>query len=289
MDLSFILQIVLNGLVLGAIYALVASGFSLVFGILNILNFAHGQFYMLAVYSTYYLLQGRGIPYPLAGLFSILIIGGLGLIVERILFRRAEADEIASVVIGVGLLMIIGGASLIGFSEDARSIVNPYPGSLKFLNISMSIQRVLIVIVSIIVMLALGYFTQRSKLGLAMRATAQDREAAVLHGININQVYLLTFGIAAGLAAIAAVLMGPIISIDPSIGLPIMFKCLIVVVLGGLGSILGAVLGGLSLGLIESFGYTLIGYSAELVGFAFVIAVLLIRPTGIKGVSIYEG
>jgi branched-chain amino acid transport system permease protein len=122
-----------------------------------------------------------------------------------------------------------------------------------------------------------------------MRATAQDREAAVLHGINTNRVYLLTFGIAAGLAAIAAVLMGPIISIDTSIGLPIMFKCLIVVVLGGLGSILGAVLGGLSLGLIESFGYTFIGYSAELVGFAFVIAVLLVRPTGIKGVSVYEG
>lgn len=289
MDLSFILQIVLNGLVLGAIYALVASGFSLIFGILNILNFAHGQFYMLAVYSTYYLLQGRGIPYPLAGLFSILLIGGLGLIVERILFRRVEADEIASVVIGVGLLMIIGGASLIGFGEEARYIVNPYPGSLRFLNTFMSIQRILIVIVSIIVMGALGYFTQRSKLGLAMRATAQDREAAVLHGININRVYLLTFGIAAGLAAIAAVLMGPIISIDTSIGLPIMFKCLIVVVLGGLGSILGAVLGGLSLGLIESFGYTFIGYSAELVGFTFVIAVLLIRPTGIKGVSVYEG
>jgi branched-chain amino acid transport system permease protein len=182
----------------------------------------------------------------------------------------------------------MGGASRMWFGEEARSISTPYQGSLAILGTAISMQRVLVVVVCFLVMVALGYLTSRFRLGLAMRATAQDREAAVLHGINVNRVYFATFGIAAGLAAIAGFLMGPIISIDTSIGLPIMFKALIVVVLGGLGSIMGAVLGGLALGLIESFGYTFVGYSAELIGFLFVIMTLLIRPTGIRGISVDE-
>lgn len=283
------MQVVLNSLVLGLTYVLMASGLTLVFGIMRIVNFAHGQMYMLGSYVLYYTCSQLHINYFLSILISATLIGLFGVLIERGLIRpfiKGPVLPILSMVLGV-MIFLEGVASLI-FGVEDKTIESPFTGKIIHIgSITLSVERVIVIAAGILIILGLYYFIFRTKEGKAIRAMAQDRRAATLQGINVNRISILVMGIGCALAAAAGSIIAPIFAINPFIGHTPLFKALIVITLGGMGSILGALFGGLILGFIEGFGYTYGGIATEMIGFFLLMVILLTRPQGLFGVS-YE-
>ena len=282
-DISYILQIIANGLSIGLIYVLMAIGFSLIFGIMGIFNFTHGELYMLGAFGIYFLFGKVGLPYFLAVMITMLLIGALGVLMERVFFRPVYGQMFPSFMIALGLNMMIGTAALVGFGDQDRSVPKVVSGVVKLAGVRLSKEMVIGMLISVIAVAGLVWFVHHTKVGRAIRATAQNSDAASLQGIKIGRIYMQTFGISAALAGIAGAIIAPVYFISPLIGGPAMFKCIVVVILGGLGSIPGAIAGGLALGFIESVGLTFIGNSAHMIGWIIVIVLLLFRPQGLLG------
>jgi branched-chain amino acid transport system permease protein len=283
MTLSFFIQVLVNGLMLGLTYVLIASGFSLIYGIMRLLNFAHGEFYMLGAFATYLLCEHLGVHYFAAMALSMVIIGILGVLVYHFFFRPFRDEHDPSLVIALGIAMLIGGLALIIFGEKDKSVAPVFSGVIQVWGATLSKERVAVIVVAIVLMAALTLYIKFSKTGQAMRAVAQDREAAALQGIGVDSTFTLCMGISSALAGAAGALLAPLFYVNPFLGMHAVLKALVVVVIGGLGSIPGAIVGGLLLGFVESFGNTFLGDITEMLGFVMVMIVLLFRPQGLFG------
>lgn len=284
---KLVIEQLLNGMVLGCMYAAVASGLTLIWGTMKMLNFAHGEFYMIGGYVLYFGITSFGVP-PILSLFlAVAIVYFLGMLIEKAVIHPLldkPGWEISPLVATVGISIFFQNFALRIWGERFKNIPYFLEGTLDFFGIRMAYQRTIIFVVTAGVMLGFWAFIKKAKFGLGLRATAQDRDAATLVGINAKRIYTITFGLSCAMAALAAGLLAPIFSINPWMGHAALLKGFITVVLGGLGSFEGAILGGVVLGTAESV--SVIVFSSEwkdVVAFAILILVLTIRPSGLFG------
>lgn len=282
-----VVEQLLNGLVLGAIYAIMASGLSLIWGSLKMLNFAHGEFYMLGGYGLYLLLLYTGLPLWVAVPICVAAVYLAGWLVERA-FVQPLLDkpgwDVSPLIATLGISIVLQNLALRLLGERIQSLPYFVEGTLALGSVRIAWHRVLILLVSGLVIAAFVSILKKTRLGMALRATAQDRDAATLQGINVRGVYAMTFGVSAGLAALAGTMLAPIFSVSPWMGAALLGKAFVVCVLGGLGSLEGAIVGGVILGTVESLAVVL--WSSEwkdVVSFIVLIGVLWIRPAGLFG------
>ena len=279
-----LLQHLLNGLLLGATYSLLGIGLTLVFGLMNVVNFAHGEFYTLGAYATFAALVLGSVNFFLAIPIAIVVGALAGACCDRFLLRPlrgASIDTVMLVMIGVWIAM--QNAELLGWGGVAKSVPTPLPTQpLTAGPLSLSPLRLFVFVVSGLLILGAHLLLAKTKLGRAMRATFQDRETAALMGVSIERIHTITFAFGAGLAAAAGALLGPVFLLYPSMGDLASLKAFSVVILGGLGNFAGAALGGIVLGVAEELGagYISSGYR-DAVGFLIIVAVLLLRPAGL--------
>ena len=284
----------INGISLGSVYAIIALGYTMVYGIAKMLNFAHGDVIMIGCYVTFLTMSGQGF-HPLAAvLLAVVVCTAIGILIEKIAYRPLRrAIPLAVLITAIGVSYFLQNAVLLLFGADTKSftpVVSLAPIELAGGQLTISGTTVVTVAVCILIMAALLLFIKKTKAGQAMLAVSQDREAAQLMGINVNATISLTFAIGSGLAAIAGVLFcSAYPTLTPYTGSMPGIKAFTAAVFGGIGSIPGAFIGGILLGLIEIFGRAYISSQlADAIVFAVLILVLLIRPTGILGKKIQE-
>jgi branched-chain amino acid transport system permease protein len=282
--LDQLLQHLLNGLLLGATYSLLGIGLTLVFGLMNVVNFAHGEFYTFGAYAAFAALALASVHFFLAIPLAIVAGALAGAVCERVLLRPLRAQSIDTVMlVMIGLWIAMQNAELLGWGGVAKSVPTPFPTQPVALGpVSVAPLRIFVFVVSGLLILGAHLLLSRTKLGRAMRATFQDRETAALMGVSIERIHTITFAFGAGLAAAAGALLGPVFLLYPSMGDLASLKAFSVVILGGLGNFGGAALGGLVLGIAEELGagYISSGYR-DAVGFLMIVAVLLLRPSGL--------
>ena len=298
--MAFFFQELVNGITTGALYSLVALGFSMVYGILKLLNFAHGDLYMIGAYVGFFVIQWFGgpsaltIPVPLLLLVMFVLaaglVGGLGVAIERFAYRPLrDAPRIAPLITAIGVSFFLENAALLLFGAQFR-VYN----TADFISLSSGIQigsvtigtvQILVLVLGLILMVGLRELVNRTKLGKQMRAVAADREAAEMMGINVNFTIAATFFLGSALAGVAGVMGGLLFNqVTPTIGFIVGLKAFTAAVVGGIGSIPGAMLGGLLIGVAESMitGYISSTYT-NLFVFAVLIVVMLVRPSGLLG------
>ena len=277
-------QGVVNGLSSAGIYILVALGLTLVLSIVNIVNMAHGEFYMVGSYCMFYLVSRLGLNFFLSLVIATVVVGGLGVVVERFGFRPLQGDPDRSMIVSIGLMLALQNVMLAVAGGISKSIKSPFHGVVQASGITISWDRLIIVLVALFLVIVLFLFIRTSKTGQAMRAISEDRVAAGLQGISINRISATAMALGCGLAAIAGAVVGPIFAVSPTMGSFALMKGIGVIILGGLGSLAGAVFGGLIIGMIDGIVpvYTS-GYAASVISFAIVILILLLRPQGILG------
>jgi branched-chain amino acid transport system permease protein len=282
--LDQLLQHLLNGLLLGATYSLLGLGLTLVFGLMNVVNFAHGEFYTFGAYAAFAALALASVHFFLAIPLAIVAGALAGAVCERVLLRPLRGQSIDTVMlVMIGLWIAMQNAELLGWGGVAKSVPTPFPTQPVGLGaVSVAPLRIFVFVVSGLLILGAHLLLSRTKLGRAMRATFQDRETAALMGVSIERIHTVTFAFGAGLAAAAGALLGPVFLLYPSMGDLASLKAFSVVILGGLGNFGGAALGGLVLGIAEELGagYISSGYR-DAVGFLMIVAVLLLRPSGL--------
>jgi branched-chain amino acid transport system permease protein len=282
--LDQLLQHLLNGLLLGATYSLLGIGLTLVFGLMNVVNFAHGEFYTFGAYAAFAALALASVHFFLAIPLAIVAGALAGAVCERVLLRPLRAQSIDTVMlVMIGLWIAMQNAELLGWGGVAKSVPTPFPTQPVVLGaVSVAPLRIFVFVVSGLLILGAHLLLSRTKLGRAMRATFQDRETAALMGVSIERIHTVTFALGAGLAAAAGALLGPVFLLYPSMGDLASLKAFSVVILGGLGNFGGAAVGGLVLGIAEELGagYISSGYR-DAVGFLMIVAVLLLRPSGL--------
>jgi len=284
---SVIVQVAINGLLLGGIYALVAIGLTLIFGVVRVVNFAQGEFVMLGMYLAFWLFAFWGVDPYLAVLVTAPAIFALGVLVQRVFIRPFfNAPSNSLILVTFGLSIILQNSALLAWKSDPRAIETAYSNAaLRLGELSVSVPRLVILVVTLGIVVGLYVVLQRTYWGMAMSAVAQDRKAAVLMGVNIHRVYMLTFGLGVGLEAVAGALLIPVYPVTPSTGATFTIVAFVVVVLGGMGNVFGAFLAGLIIGLIEAFSGFFI--SPQLQGalyYAMFVAILVARPQGLLGV-----
>ena len=282
-----IVQQIVNGIITGAMYALMASGLSLIWGTMKMLNLAHGEFYMLGGYFMFILNVSTGFHPIVAGILSIVGVFFVAVIVEMLIIRYLidkPGFEVNHLIATFGISIIFQNMALNLWGERFQNIPYYLNNDISMFNVNISSQRLLILAVSVLVIVLFWAYLKYSRFGNALRATSQDRDAATINGVNTRIVYSITFGISAVLATVAAIMLAPIYSVNPWMGAGPLTKALAVVVLGGLGSLGGAILGGISLGLLEAFGVLI--FSSEwqnVIAFTVLILVLWVRPSGLFG------
>ncbi len=286
--MSLFFQQLINGISLGSVYGLVALGLTLVFGVLRIPNFSHGALYMVGAYVTYFSLTSFGLPYIVAIAISAVVLAGMGVVLERLVFHPLRDMPHTHAMIGsIGVLLFLTSGAQLLFGADFRRLKSPLEGSISLFGIGINQQRLLVIVTSLVVMAGLYLFLKKTVPGQTIEAIEQDRVGASLVGIDANRVSMMTFAISAALAAVAASLVAPINLISPTMGDVVNLKAFAIIILGGMGSVPGAIIGGFALALAETFGSTYVSSDfGELVGFLFLVVVLAIRPSGLfsKGV-----
>jgi len=280
--LSFFLNQLVIGVQIGSQYVMVALGLTLIFGILDISHFAHGHLYMIGAYLLYIVMVLGGINYWLALIICMAVLAVAGVVVERTVYRPLRGTpQINTFIAAIGLILML--ETLVrGIQPKALSVPKPIDTTLRFAGITMEAQRLIVIVGAIVLIVLLQLFIKRTRLGTAIEAVAQDREGASLVGINVNRISALTFAIATSLAAAAAVLMAPLAFISPEMGSMLILKAFVIVVIGGLGSIKGAIVGGYLLGILEAMAIAYISSAyKDVFAFAVLILILAIRPTGL--------
>ncbi len=290
-----VLQIIANGLLLGGLYALLAVGLTLIFGVLRVVNFAHAEFMMLGMFGVYWLWALFGIDPYLAILLIIPPIFILGSIVSRlIVIPSIGAPEVTVVFALLGLSILLQNSALTAWSADPRSVSSVFSGEvLTLVGPRVSVTMFISFVIAMLLALALWMFLNYTTYGKAIQAVAQNRNAAALMGINVRGVYLFTYAVAVTASGIMGGLAAPMFSTYPTVGLSYIVVVFVIVVLGGLGSVPGAVIAALVVGLIETSSSYLIGTAwAPLVYFVLFLVILLVRPQGLfgrRGAEVYEG
>ena len=286
MDANIIISAAINGLLLGGIYTLVASGLTLIYGVLHIINFAHGSMLMLAMFGVYYLLTLLGIdPYlsifimvPAMYVFGYLLYKGL-------IGRLSSGKDENILLVTLGLSILIENLALMFFKGDSRTILVSYSDRMVELGPTLvPLPKLISFVMAMLLCIALGLFMQRTDTGRSIRAVAKERVGARLVGIDVDRIFAISYGIGLATLGAAACLMMPIFYVSPSVGHVFVLVAFTVVVLGGMGSFLGAVVGGLIIGLTESFGGLFLGESMGQIGISLIfILILLLRPSGLFG------
>ncbi|WP_449256520.1 branched-chain amino acid ABC transporter permease [Bosea sp. (in: a-proteobacteria)] len=279
-------QLALSGLFVGGIYALISVGLTLVFGVLRVVNFAHGEYLTLAMFLTFFMYHLLGLDPFVASLVVVPILFVLGLITERLLVRRTlEAPHVVQVFVTFALSLFLQNLFLVLFTSDFRTVRTDYATeAFEIGPFYISWLRMTAFVASIALTIALAVFLKYSYMGAAIRATAQDRRSARLVGINVDRIYALTFAIGCALVGAAGVLLAPLYPVNPYTGADLILVAFVAVVLGGMGSIAGATLAGLLIGVIESFSsFFLGGEMKQFVYFVVFMAILAFRPVGFFG------
>lgn len=279
-------QLLTNGVIIGATYALIAIGLTLIFGMMRVVNFAHGEFYMLGAYVAVSAATEYNLGYFAALPVAVVLIAAVGYVFERVFLRPLRnADILTTALVTIGLSIFFQNTALVIWGPKPGQAVDPFAGGVLMLgDIGVTTIRMFTLAMAIAAMVALGLVIKYTKFGRTMRATFQDRDAAALQGIEVDRVFSLSFVIGVGLAALAGALLSAVFVVSPDMGNMANLKSFAVVILGGLGNIPGAVAGGFLLGLAESFGagYVSSGYK-DGISFLLLIIVLLVRPYGLFG------
>lgn len=281
---QFIQQVV-NGLVLGSIYALIALGLTMLYGILGLVNWAHGEIYMLGAFAGYYFIAAQQLPFYLGLLLATLTMAAVGVLLERLVFTPLQDKPHMNMIIGtLGLSTFLLNGAIVVWSSDPKKFPVVYSQVISLGRVSITLQRALVFLVTAVVITALAIMIRKTRIGQAMRACAQDMEVAALMGVEVRTVAMITSAISAALAAIAGTLVGPIFLVYPQMSIQAVSKAFAVVIMGGLGNVEGAILGGFVLGLAESLtaGF-LSSFFKEIVSFLILILVLIFRPSGLFG------
>ena len=280
-------QVIINALVLSANYALIALGITLIFSIMGILNFAHGQIFMVGGLIVYYSCSILRIPYVIALLTAIVITGVIGLLMQTLFFQRVmriSSREENVMLLAVGTSLLLENAALSIFGEKQRTIPPVVPGVYQIGTAFLSANRLFVAVVAILLITVVLAFVNYTRPGRAMRALAQDREATMLMGVDVAKISMLGFGLGAALAGAAGGLLISVSGVNAGVGTSISTKAFIMIMIGGAGVVSGALLGAVVLGFVEAVGYALLpGSVTYLVIFVGLILFLLIRPQGLIG------
>jgi len=282
------IQFIVNGLVSGCFYALTAVGLTLIFGMMQIVNFAHGEFFVLGGMLTFVLTHFLGIPFAAAIPLVLIIMWLFGMAVDwALLSRLRDAPMISNALVTIGLSVFMVNTMLLVFGTDPKNIahgIDPVP--LLLGPVVITKVRIITIVVSLAAIAAVHYMINHTKRGRAMRAVFQQKEAAALVGIPISQTYRFTFALGTTLAALSGILLGAVFVVHPTTAELATVKAFVVVILGGMGSFGGAILGGLLLGVVESLwgGFVSTGFM-DVIGFLLVIGLLLVKPSGLFGLS----
>jgi branched-chain amino acid transport system permease protein len=280
------LDLLISGLLLGAVYIVVAVGLSLIFGVMRVMNFAHGEIVMLSMYAAYWAHEAGGVDPYVAGLAIVPLVFLLCVtVLRRFVLWLVQSPPLVQVFATLGLSIALQNLALVLWGGNYRSIRTPYSNAMVGLGpVHLPLTRLVVFVVAFALVLGLHLFLKRSFFGKAVRATAQNRRTAALMGIDVDRVYVLVFALGVSIASLAGVLLMPIYTVYPGGGFQFALIAFVVVVLGGLGSLPGAVLGGVLIGLVEVFsGYFIAPSMKQVVYFVVFIVVLVIRPAGLLG------
>jgi len=279
-----ILQALIGGLASGAQYALMALGFSLAFGILRVINFAHGAFYVVGGYAAYVVTFQLGMPYPLGVLAAVVATGAIGYAFELFIIERRVDDHLATIVLTLGASLIGGASMLVLFGAQAVQFGGVAAGSFDLGGVYLPKARVMTIVVAAVAIFAVYQLLYRTRLGTALRALTDDREMAFAMGMRPKVLFPLAFAIATGLAGLTGALVTPQFSLAPFVGEQVLMISFLTVILGGLGSLQGAVIAAVLVGLLESFVGVYVGGSwAPLILFTGILVLLVVRPSGLLG------
>jgi len=286
--MGLIFQLTVSGILLGGLYGLLSVGLTLIFGVLRVVNFAHGEFLMLGMYATFYLFTMFHLdPYLSLPLMFVLFFF-LGILINYLIIRHTvDAPHVVQIFATVGLSIVLSNAALLLWKADYHYLKTSYTEKIINLGSSViSLPRLLAFVTAMVLTFILFYFVKKTYIGKAIRATAQNRVAATLMGINTNRIYMLTMGIGTACVALAGNLLIQIYPVFPSVGFNFVNIAFVVVVLGGLGSLPGALIGGFIVGLIETFSGFYIGTDLnQMAYFLIFVVILIIRPWGLLGVK----
>ena len=287
MDVGILLQVLFWGIYAGCIYILLATGLNLIFGVMKVVNFAHGEFLMLGAYvtATIFFLSGIN-PYVII-LLSMLVLIGIGAVVERLCFRPIlGTGKLNEIFLSIGLIYIFQNGAAMIWGDAWQSVKSPYDGiTVPVGSLSVPLDYIIIIVFTVAILIALFLFLRKTRIGMEMRATSQNRKGAMLVGINVERIDVISFGIGCALAAAAGtlwVVSGQVF--NPYMGSIPAVKAFAIIILGGLGSIPGAIIGGLLMGLAENgAAFLLGGIWKDAISFVILIVVLVVRPTGLFG------
>ena len=289
MDAASISQLLINFVTLSAFYSCFAVGLALVFGVMRVINFAHGEFYMLGGYAVWVVMTvASGLPLPIVFVMALIVgpivVGCIGFVVEVLMFRPMQDNPFAGFMASLGLAYVLQVLAALSFGVVSKSLPIMFPGSIDIFGGVLSVQRLAVILFSVIMMVGLWYFLTQSRAGRAIRAISQNKRSAVLQGINLNLNSALTMAIGAALAAVSGSLMGSVINIGPYMGLGAIWKAFIVVIVGGMGSIPGAVAAAVLFGFIDSLSSTFgLGQFIVMIDTLIMLVVLAFFPQGLMG------
>ena len=278
-------QTVVNASYAASYMALIAVGLVLIFGVMGVINFAHGELYMAGAYTVVALYADGPLPFFLAVVVGLVFVGLLGLLMEYGLFRPLRDNPLGGLIASIGFLLILQTVAVLGFGVHMEHVSPSTQGKLVFGDgVVLTYQRLYVILAAIVLLSALWLFLRRSKFGWALRACAQDPEAAALQGMSINNTARLAMFIGAGLAGVAGALTAPLVSATPYMGHPVIITAFIIIIVGGIGSLEGAVLAAILYAFVNTFVTTIYdGTLANIVGLLLMLLVLVIKPTGLFG------
>jgi branched-chain amino acid transport system permease protein len=286
--MTMFLQSLVSGFLIGGIYGLIGIGMTLIMGVMGIINLAHGQLMMVAMYITYVCNLVVGMDPFLSLVVTMPTLFLLGLVIQKVLLNPlAEVESILphnQVLMTVGVGMVLTEIARFIFTSDYKSVTTSYRGDALFLaNISLNVPMIISFLIAVVLTALLFWFLLKTDLGRSIRATAQDKEAAVLMGVNAGRITVITYALGSALVAAAGTVLLPIFYLFPDIGRPFTTKAFVITILGGMGSTVGAIVGGIVLGIAESLGATYFGMEyREIVGFVIFLLVLIFLPGGLK-------
>lgn len=284
MGTNLLVPILFTGVSLSAIYILLALGFTLVFGIMRVVNFAHGEFAMMGGFALLFFLDRLALPYWVALPLGAVVVGVVSLLPERLVFRPLYGQELPSMIAALGLSVVLSEGAVILFQVHERSIPSGFTGMIDIAGFTFPEDRLIVVAIALAALTAFWLFVRFTRIGLALRTVAQDREIAEAQGIDTRATYRVTFFLATMLAGLGGALFAQIYALSPLMGPVPLLKAFTIVIIGGLGSVPGAALGGVLLGMSESFLNTLYGASvAQFASFGAIILLLVVRPWGLLG------
>jgi branched-chain amino acid transport system permease protein len=285
MTVELFLQTIVNATYAASYMALIAVGLVLIFGVMGVINFAHGELYMAGAYTVVALYADMGMNFFAAVAIGLLFVGLLGLIMEYGLFRPLRENPLGGLIASIGFLLILQTLAVLGFGVQMEHVPPSTQGKIVFSDgVVLTYQRLYVILAAVGLLSALWLFLRKSKFGWALRACAQDREAAVLQGMSINHTARLAMFIGAALAGVAGALTAPLVSPTPYMGHSVIITAFIIIIVGGVGSLEGAVLAAILYGFVNTFVTTIYdGTIANIVGLLLMLVVLIVKPTGLFG------